>query len=71
MENQQHAKLIEHVLKKNKINIRLGGNIGSPILNLNLKKNLLQLLKASSFQLAYSKFVKPDYALILNITKII
>ena len=27
------------------------------------------IIEASSFQLAYSKFIKPDYAAILNITK--
>tara|TARA_B100000029_G_scaffold270934_1_gene266093 strand:+ start:827 stop:2128 length:1302 start_codon:yes stop_codon:yes gene_type:complete len=62
------CKIIEHVLKKNKINAVLGGNIGRPILNLNLKKNPFVVIEASSFQLAYSKFVKPNYALILNIT---
>ena len=63
------CKIIEHVLKKNNVNVGLGGNIGSPILNLNLKKNPLIVIEASSFQLAYSKFIKPDYAVILNITK--
>jgi len=63
------CKIIEHVLRKNRVNVSLGGNIGSPILNLNLKKNPLIVIEASSFQLAYSKFIKPDYALILNITK--
>ncbi len=63
------CKIIEHVLKKNHVKVNIGGNIGSPILNLNLKKNPLTIIEASSFQLAYSKFVKPDYALILNITK--
>ena len=62
------CKIIEHVLKKNKINTSLGGNIGKPVLSLNLKKNPFVIIEASSFQLAYSKFVKPDYALILNIT---
>jgi len=63
------CKIIEHVLRKNHVNVSLGGNIGSPILNLNTKKNPLTVIEASSFQLAYSKFVKPDYALILNVTK--
>ena len=53
---------------KNKVNVRLGGNIGIPILDLKLKDNPLLIIEASSFQLAYSRFVKPDYALILNIT---
>ena len=63
------CKIVEHVLRKNNINTGLGGNIGSPILNLNLEKNSLAVIEASSFQLAYSKFIKPNYAVILNITK--
>ena len=62
------CKIIEHVLKKNKIKARLAGNIGSPILSINLKKNTFIVIEASSFQLAYSKFIKPDYALLLNIS---
>jgi len=62
------CKIMEHVLRKNKMNTVLGGNIGRPILSLNLKKNPFVIIEASSFQLAYSKFIKPDYALILNIT---
>jgi len=61
------CKIIEHLLKKNKINTGLGGNIGKPVLSLNLKKNSFVVIEASSFQLAYSKLVKPNYALILNI----
>ncbi len=62
------CKIMEYLLRKNKINTALGGNIGRPILSLNLKKNPFVIIEASSFQLAYSKFIKPDYALILNIT---
>tara|TARA_Y100000590_G_scaffold383669_2_gene454533 strand:- start:8078 stop:9361 length:1284 start_codon:yes stop_codon:yes gene_type:complete len=62
------CKILEHVLKKNKINVRLGGNIGKPVLDLNLKDQTLVIIEASSFQLAYSQFVRPDYAAILNIT---
>ncbi len=62
------CKIINHILKKNKIKTLLGGNIGTPILSLNPKKNTYIIIEASSFQLAYSKFIKPDYALLLNIT---
>ena len=61
------CKILEHVLKKNKINVRLGGNIGKPVLDLDLKTQPLVIIEASSFQLSYSKLVKPDYAMILNI----
>ena len=61
------CKILEHILKKNKINVRLGGNIGKPVLDLDLKTQPLVIIEASSFQLSYSKLVKPDYAMILNI----
>ena len=60
------CKIIEHLLKK-KFNVQLGGNIGKPVLNLKNRKKTIFVIEASSFQLAYSKFVKPKYALILNI----
>ena len=62
------CKIISHVLKKNNFKILLGGNIGTPILNLKIKKNSYIIIEASSFQLAHSKFIKPDYAILLNIT---
>ena len=63
------CKILEHVLKKNRINVKLGGNIGKPVLNLKLNKRPIVIIEASSFQLAYSKYIKPNYAAILNITK--
>ena len=62
------CKILEHVLRKNNINVKLGGNIGKPVLDLDLKNHPIVVIEASSFQLAYSKFVRPDYAVILNIT---
>ena len=62
------CKLITHLLKKNKYKVLLGGNIGKPILDLKLKKNSYVVIEASSFQLSHSKFICPDYALLLNIT---
>ena len=46
----------------------LGGNIGTPLLNLDIKNYNYLIIEASSFQLAYSKFIQPDYAILLNIT---
>ena len=62
------CKIIYHVLKKNRFKTLVGGNIGTPIMSLNIKKNIFLIIEASSFQLAYSKFLQPDYALLLNIT---
>ena len=62
------CKLINHLLKKNNFNVLLGGNIGTPVLNLKIKKNSFVVIEASSFQLYHSKFIRPDYAILLNIT---
>ena len=62
------CKIINHLLNKNKFNSLLGGNIGTPVLNLKSSKKNFLIMEASSFQLAYSKFLKPDYAILLNIT---
>ncbi len=62
------CKIIHHVLEKNNYKSLLGGNIGTPVLSLNTKKNSFLIIEASSFQLAHSKFIQPDYALLLNIT---
>lgn len=62
------CKIIKHVLKKNNFRSLLGGNIGTPVLELNPKKNNFLIIEASSFQLSYSKFINPDYSILLNIT---
>jgi UDP-N-acetylmuramoylalanine--D-glutamate ligase len=62
------CKLINHLLKKNKFDVLLGGNIGTPILNLKINKNSYVIIEVSSFQLSHSKFINPDYAFLLNIT---
>ena len=60
------CKLLAHLLQKNKFKCSLGGNIGTPILNSKNFKNSFIIIEASSFQLSYSKFICPDYALFLN-----
>ena len=62
------CKILYHLLKKNKYETILGGNIGTPVLNLNVQKKSFLIIEASSFQLAYSKFISPDFAILLNIT---
>ena len=62
------CKLINHLLKKNKYKVLLGGNIGTPILDLKIKKNTYVIIEASSFQLSHSKFIHPDFAFLLNIS---
>lgn len=62
------CKLLEHILKKNKLKCCVGGNIGTPILDLKNFHNSYVIIEASSFQLSHSKFICPDYALFLNFT---
>ena len=63
------CKILEHILIKNKINVKLGGNIGKPVLDLSIKNQPIVIVEASSFQLAYSQYIRPYYAVLLNITK--
>ncbi len=61
------CKLLAHLLKKNGYNFILGGNIGTPILDLKFSKNKFVIIEASSFQLSHSKFICPNYAFFLNL----
>ena len=63
------CSLIHHILKKNKIKNKLVGNIGKPVLDEKFKKKEIYIIEASSFQLEYSKFIKPYCAAILNISQ--
>lgn len=62
------CKVLYHILKKKGFTPLLGGNIGTPILNLKIKENNFLIIEASSFQLEYSRFICPDFSLLLNIT---
>ncbi len=63
------CQLLYEVLKKQKIDVRLAGNIGYPILSIkNIKKKTFIIIEASSYQLEYSKIFKSKYAIILNIS---
>ncbi len=62
------CKILAHVLKKNNYKVLIGGNIGKPVLDLKIKKNHFLIIEASSFQLSHSKFIQPDYAVLINIS---
>ena len=63
------AKILYEVLKEQKFDARLVGNIGNPILlEKNITKNTIFVIEASSYQLDYSKLFKANYAAILNIS---
>ena len=66
------AKILYDALKDQKIDVRLVGNIGNPIL---LEKKITNktvfVIEASSYQLEYSKLFKTNISLILNISLVI
>ena len=63
------AKLLHLILKNHKIDSRLCGNIGNPILlEKNISKKTIFVIEISSYQIEYSKLFKSNYALILNIS---
>jgi len=63
------AKILYDVLKDQKVDVRLVGNIGNPVL---LEKKVTSktvfVIEASSYQLEYSKLFKSNISLILNIS---
>ncbi len=62
------SKLLFDILKKDKKDVRLTGNIGFPILQeKNFNNNTIFIIEASSYQLEYSQFFKSNYSLILNL----
>ncbi len=63
------CKLLYKVLKKQKFDVRLGGNIGKPILSFKkFNRKTIFVIEASSYQLEYSKLFKSKYVAILNIS---
>jgi len=63
------AKLLFQVLKKEKKDVRLCGNIGRPILlEKEIDNETIFVIEASSYQIDYSKNFKANHAVILNIS---
>jgi len=62
------AKILYEVLKDQKKDVRLIGNIGNPPLNeKKISKNTIFVVEASSYQLDYSQLFSSKYSIILNI----
>ena len=63
------AKILYDILKDQKVDVRLVGNIGNPVL---LEKKITNktvfVIEASSYQLEYSKLFKSNISIILNIS---
>ena len=63
------AQILHDVLRDQKRDSRLIGNIGNPALSeKNINKKTIFVIEASSYQLDYSSIFKTKYAVILNIT---
>ena len=63
------AKILYDTLKDQKIDVRLVGNIGNPVLSeKNITNKTVFVIEASSYQLEYSKLFKSNISLILNIS---
>tara|TARA_Y100000389_G_scaffold114216_1_gene111405 strand:+ start:51 stop:1412 length:1362 start_codon:yes stop_codon:yes gene_type:complete len=63
------SQLLYEVLLNQKLDVKLVGNIGNPILSVkNVRKRTIFVIEASSYQLEYSKIFKSKYAVILNIS---
>ena len=63
------SKLLYDILKCHGYDARLTGNIGNPILEeKKIKKNSILVVEVSSYQLAYSKYFRSKYSIILNIS---
>jgi len=63
------AKILFDILKNQKFDVRLTGNIGNPILSeKKITSKTIFVIEASSYQIEYSNKFKANYALILNIS---
>ena len=63
------AKLLFKILKDQKKDVKLVGNIGIPILSkYRIKPSTIFVIEASSYQLDYSQYFKTNFAFILNIS---
>ena len=63
------CQLLYEILLKQKINVKLVGNIGKPVLSVkDVKKKTIFIIEASSYQLEYSKVFRSKYAVILNLS---
>jgi len=61
--------LLNHILKKLKINNSLSGNIGKPVFDLKSYKESFNILEISSFQLESMTRTRFNVAVLLNISK--
>ena len=65
------CSIIQKILSNSGLQAIALGNIGKPILNYSLgkKRNVVVVIEMSSFQLEYSKYIRPKHAILINISK--
>tara|TARA_Y100001970_G_scaffold268786_1_gene360450 strand:- start:38 stop:1342 length:1305 start_codon:yes stop_codon:yes gene_type:complete len=63
------SKLLNDILRKNKYDSRLVGNIGNAVLKeKNISNKTIFVFEISSYQISYSKIFKANYVILLNIS---
>jgi len=63
------CQLLYKVLSNQKLDVKLVGNIGIPILSTkNIRKETIFVIEASSYQLEYSKIFRSKYVAIINLS---
>ena len=62
------CQILYNIFKLKKIDVRLVGNIGKPVLNeKKISINTIFIIEASSYQIFYNRYFKTDYGVILNL----
>ena len=62
------CKIVEKILRNDGREVVVGGNIGKPALSLKISRKSIIILEISSYQLAYSKLLRSNHSVILNIS---
>tara|TARA_Y100001970_G_scaffold111429_1_gene139083 strand:- start:1905 stop:3182 length:1278 start_codon:yes stop_codon:yes gene_type:complete len=63
------TELLFRILKSHRMDVRMLGNIGKPMLGeKNIKPSTLFVIEVSSYQIDYSKYFNADHTIILNLT---
>ena len=62
------CQMLYNIFKLKKIDVRLVGNIGRPVLNeKKINTNTIFIIEASSYQIFYNRYFKTNYGVILNL----
>ncbi len=63
------CQMLYNIIKSNKSDVRLVGNIGKPpLLEKKINKKTIFIIEVSSYQIFYNKYFKTDHAAILNLS---